>query len=565
MKYTTNVALKKLYLYNKKEASLAGDKMTIYHFFAFLGGLGLFLFGMKQLSSSLESMTNYRLKKALSMLTTNPITGVLFGLLTTAFVHSSTAVTVILVGVVNASLMSLTQAASVIMGANIGTTVTAQLLAFDLSAIAPLFLFVGMVMFLFSKRTRVKRLGSVILSFGMLFVGLSLMSQSTLPLRDVSYLSEYLTYLENPLISIVLGAAFTALIQSSSASVVILQVFATSGLIGFDQAVYVVLGQNIGTCITSMLASVGTGVNSKRTAGFHLMFNVIGVVAFLIILPLFPILRSWVISLSPDSAARQVANFHTIFNLSTTIVLLPFINVMAQGVSRLIPDKVEDAAADQRLEYMDLESEEAADLAVSSTIKELSRLEEIIYKNYTKAILAFETLNEANIQQIIEREQTINYLYEAITKVMIEYQHFDLSTQELGQLQKLQLILIDLERMGNRCEDIALTTHQIIDSRHYLSEAAKQELSQLAHQVTKILELTLEELSQSSTRSLEAIYAIRNDIAIHHEAMVINHVKRLQDKTCSLQAGSYFSNVLSSLESIASHALSIANTKSTLN
>jgi phosphate:Na+ symporter len=315
--------------------------MTIVAVFLLLGGLGMFLYGMKMMSDGLENVAGDRMRRVLEVLTSKRPAAVLVGAGVTAVVQSSSATTVMVVGFVNAGLMTLLQATGVIMGANIGTTITAQLIAFKLSDIAPFFLFIGMVFTVFVKKRVLSRFGEIILGFGILFVGLTLMSQAMEPLREVEAFRNLLVSFKSPIVGVLFGAVFTAIIQSSSASVGILQALAGLGLIGLDSAVYVILGQNIGTCVTAILAAIGTSANSKRTAGIHLMFNILGTIIYLIIVAIFPAIISWVASFSPGNISRQIANFHTLFNVSITILLFPFAKQMVKLITRVIPEKHE--------------------------------------------------------------------------------------------------------------------------------------------------------------------------------------------------------------------------------
>ena len=315
--------------------------MSIDMIFLLLGGLGLFLYGMKMMSDGLENVAGDRMRRVLEVLTNNRLAGVGVGTGVTMIIQSSSATTVMLVGFVNAGLMTLLQATGVIMGANIGTTITAQLIALNLSDIAPFILFVGMVMAVFIQKRIISRLGGIILGFGILFVGLLLMTQAMEPLKDDEGFRNLLVNFKNPIVGVLVGALFTAVVQSSSASVGVLQSLAMLGLIGLDSAVYVILGENIGTCITAILASIGKNTNAKRVAGIHLMIKIIGTIVYMIVLAIFPIIVNWVASLSPDNVSRQIANFHTLFNVTMTILLFPFAKRMVALIKRIIPDKME--------------------------------------------------------------------------------------------------------------------------------------------------------------------------------------------------------------------------------
>ena len=297
--------------------------MTITNLLMLLGGLGLFLYGMQMMGSGLEAAAGNRMKRILERLTSNPILGVVVGAGITAVVQSSSATTVMVVGFVNSRMMTLRQAVWVIMGANIGTTITGQLIALDVGAIAPLFAFIGVVLVVFIKKASVRYYGQIIAGLGILFIGMDMMSSSMAPLRESEAFVSLLTQFSNPLLGILAGAVFTAIIQSSSASVGILQALASSGVIGLSNAVFVLFGQNIGTCITAVLASIGTSRNAKRTTIIHLMFNIIGTILFTLVCvftPLTDLVSSW----TPDNPSAQIANMHTLFNVVTTLLLLPF-------------------------------------------------------------------------------------------------------------------------------------------------------------------------------------------------------------------------------------------------
>lgn len=317
--------------------------MKITDLISLLGGLGLFLYGMQMMSNGLEAAAGNRMKKILEKLTANRFLGVLVGAGITAAIQSSSATTVMVVGFVNSGMMTLGQAVWIIMGANIGTTITGQLIALDIGALAPLFAFIGVALIVFIKKEKVHHYGKIIAGLGILFIGMDMMSSAMMPLRDSQTFINLMTKFSNPVLGILAGALFTAVIQSSSASVGILQALAGSGVIGLSQAVYVLFGQNIGTCITAVLASIGTARNAKRTTIIHLLFNIIGTTIFTIVCILTPF-AAFVESLTPDNVAAQIANMHTIFNITTTILLLPFGTYLAKIATKILPDLPEEKA-----------------------------------------------------------------------------------------------------------------------------------------------------------------------------------------------------------------------------
>ena len=325
--------------------------MEISNVFALAGGLALFLYGMTMMSNGLELAAGNKMKAILEKLTTNRFLGVAVGALITALIQSSSATTVMVVGFVNAGLMNLQNAVWVIMGANIGTTITGQLIALDITAIAPLIAFVGVALVVFFKSKKLDAFGQILGGLGILFIGMSMMSDAMSPLRNSPEFASIVANFENPLIGVLVGAIFTAIIQSSSASVGILQALAMSGVVTLPTAIYVLFGQNIGTCITAALASIGTNRNAKRTTIIHLSFNIIGTVFFVIVSMLIPF-ASFVESLTPTNVAAQIANVHTIFNVVTTILLLPFGHLLVKFTYIVLPDK-KDSQDSMELKYLD--------------------------------------------------------------------------------------------------------------------------------------------------------------------------------------------------------------------
>ena len=314
-----------------------GEIMGFELLLGLLGGLALFLYGMQMMSTNLEAAAGNKMKQILERLTSNRFLGVLVGAVITALIQSSSATTVMVVGFVNSGLMTLNQAVWVIMGANIGTTITGQLIALDVGALAPLIAFVGVAILVFVKNKKIQHIAGIVAGIGVLFIGMDMMSSAMSPLREEPQFVEMMTKFSNPLLGILVGAGFTALIQSSSASVGILQALAMSGVIDLHSAVFVLFGQNIGTCITAVLASIGTTRNAKRATAIHLLFNLIGTVVF-VVLSLVTPFTDVMISLAPGNPMAQIANVHTVFNLGTSLLLLPFGSVLVKIVERILPD-----------------------------------------------------------------------------------------------------------------------------------------------------------------------------------------------------------------------------------
>ncbi|NLY71434.1 MAG: Na/Pi cotransporter family protein [Clostridiales bacterium] len=527
--------------------------------FLLLGGLGLFLYGINMMSDGLESLAGDRMRRTLEILTNNRFVAVGVGAVVTAAIQSSSATTVMAVGFVNAGLMTLLQATGVIMGANIGTTITAQLIAFKLTDVAPFFLFAGMLMAMFIKRKRLSKLGEIILGFGMLFVGLSLMSQAMEPLRHNEAFLNFLISFKNPVIGILIGAVFTAIVQSSSASIGILQTFAAAGMIGLDSAVFVILGQNIGTCLTAVLAAIGTSANSRRTAGIHLMFNIFGAIFFLIIVTLFPVIVTEIESLSVGNVSRQIANFHTIFNVSVTVLLFPFANYMVRFISRVIPDKPDPHKAEMRLIYLDERITQTPAIALSQTLKEIKRMGQISSGNLKLALESFFELDEAKANKVIEIEKTVDYLSDNIANYLIEFQGLEeLSENELKTLGGLHHVIIDMERISDLAENIAEYAISLLSERASLTPEARSELTYMADKAVSMLDTCLEIFNERDIGRLEEIHGLETELDDLEKEFINNHIRRLQYKACDPQVGVIYTNMMSTLERIGDHANNIA-------
>lgn len=532
--------------------------MTFAAIFLLLGGLGMFLYGMKMMSDGLENAAGDRMRRVLEVLTNKRLAAVGVGAGVTAVIQSSSATTVMVVGFVNAGLMTLLQATGVIMGANIGTTITAQLIAFKLSDIAPFILFLGMIFTVFIRKRTVSRIGEIILGFGILFVGLSLMSNAMKPLQENEAFRNLLIGFKSPVVGVLFGAVFTAIIQSSSASVGILQALAALGLVGLDSAVYVVLGQNIGTCITAILAAIGTSPNSKRTAGIHLMFNIFGTVIYLVVLALVPSIVGWVASWSPGNVSRQIANFHTLFNITVTILLFPFASLMVKLITRIIPEKHEPDRVEKKLIYLDERIAQTPTIALSQTLKELSRLGDISADNLRRSLDAFFNRDEQKADRVLSVEKTIDYITHHITHYLIEFRGMDLSEHDLKTMGGLHHVVIDMERIGDLAENISGFAVSLIERRATLSPEAQEELRVMADKTMLTLRLSLETFRLRDQTKIKEVDALEQQVDDMKRQYMNNHISRLQDKSCDPQVGVVFTNMVATLERIADHATNIA-------
>ncbi len=540
-----------------------------------LGGLGLFIFGMNMMSDGLKNIAGNRMKNLLEALTNNRLMGVLVGTIVTAIVQSSSAVTVMVVGFVNAGIMNLLQATGIIMGANIGTTVTAQLVAFNLTQFAPLAIASGAVMYLFGKKKRFKQVGYLILGFGILFLGMKLMSDAMKPLRDFEgFKSLLISFSHNPILGVLAGFILTAIIQSSSASIGLLQALAISGAFNIPEVspltliIPVLMGQNIGTCVTSMLSSIGTTITAKRAALIHLFFNVLGTLWFLIILSLAgnPI-YNFITSISgttllegnivPD-LARQIANTHTIFNVANTLVLLPFAYTLVKISEKALPGK--DKEDRGSLKFLDERILENPAIAVGQAIKETVRMGRLALDNIAFATKAFLEEDEELIEEVFKKEQIINELEREITKYLVALSNSNLSDMDYLRISNLFHTINDIERIGDHGENLAELAQYRIEHRLLFSNIAIDELKEMIHRVQDIISKAIDALEHDNIQLAKTIEDQEQEIDILEQQLRDGHIKRLNNHSCHPSSGVIFLDMISNLERIADHATNIGKT-----
>jgi len=526
--------------------------------FQLLGGLGLFLYGIKMMSDGLENVAGDRMRRTLERLTTNRFAGVAVGAGVTSLIQSSSAVTVMVVGFVNAGLMTLLQATGVIMGANIGTTITAQIIAFNITDVAPIIVFAGMILTMFVKKKLLKKIGYIIFGLGIVFVGLNVMSQAMEPLREIESFRLFLVKFKNPIMGVLVGAVFTAIIQSSSASVGILQTLALMGLIDLDSAAYIVLGQNIGTCVTAILASIGTNTNSKRAAGIHLSFNIIGTIIFLIILTVFPGLVTWVQNITGPNASRQIANFHTLFNVTVTIILFPFAKQIIALISKIIPEKHDSDIVERKLIFLDSRIAQTPAIAITQAIREMAHMGKIARNNLQMAIDAFFKKDESLVDKVMELEKTVNYFNHEITNYLIQIRGMKLSEKDLRVLGGLFHVVSDLERISDHAENIAEYAGMMAESRANMSPDGLNELETMSAKVIETIDACLDLFETRAIQKMNSVVSLEEEVDNMEETFVNNHIERLQTGYCDPKAGVIFTDMIIDLERVADHAINIA-------
>lgn len=541
-----------------------GNKtMTITNALSLLGGLALFLYGMQMMSSGLEAAAGNQMKRILERLTSNRILGVLVGAGITAVIQSSSATTVMVVGFVNSGMMTLRQAVWIIMGANIGTTITGQLIALDVGVIAPLLAFVGVALVVFIKRPSVRYWGQIVAGLGILFIGMNMMSDSMKPLQDSQVFINLMTTFQNPLIGILVGAVFTAIIQSSSASVGILQTLARSGLIGLNSAVYVLFGQNIGTCITAVLASIGTSRNAKRTTIIHLMFNVFGTVLFTVICMATP-LTGFMQSMTPDNPAAQIANMHTLFNIVTTLLLLPFGGYLVKIAMRILPDRKEDKEEGMHLAFlvpMPASKQEHpigfSAMYVTQIRQELNRMMGMAKENIATSFQAVLERDVKRVESAEATEEYIDYLNKEISQYISNIIVHETNEKDSTAISAYFKITGNIERIGDHAMNICEYTQMLDKKKIQFSEEAQEELRTMEAVCLEVLDL-LEQESIEPTDWLTKVSALEQRMDDMTEEYRRNQMKRMKQGSCSDEACIIFSELLTDFERIGDHALNIA-------
>jgi len=503
--------------------------MDIKMLFTLGGGLGLFLYGMKMLGEGLERAAGDRMKRLLEVLTTNRLMGVLVGAIVTVIVQSSSATTVMMLGFMNAGLMTLTQATGVIMGANIGTTVTAQLIAFKLTEVAPVAIFVGVGLIFFGQGRFAKRFGGIMTGFGLLFLGMDIMSEAMKPLRGNPDFINLIIRFENPIIGVLVGCITTAAIQSSSASIAILQALAMQELISLQSAIYVLFGQNIGTCITAMIASIGANVATKRAAMIHLLFNIIGTAVFMLAMLLGLPYVSFIESISPNDAVRQIANAHTGFNVINTIFLFPFANYLV-FLSKKIVAGEEIGYEEKRLLYLDKRILETPPIAVAQILKEVGRMADLAFQNVNAAMRAIFDKDEEAIKEVYKREEIINFLNREVTQYLVLINGLKLRREDLALIGGLFHVVNDIERIGDHAENLIEYAEYIIDNDVRFSDMAVQELHQMSDLVTSMLKDSIKAVKTRDRELAKTIEPKEQEIDRMQETLRDRHIARLNPK-----------------------------------
>ena len=553
--------------------------MGISEILGLLGGLALFLHGMQMMSSGLEAAAGARMKSILERLTANRFLGVLVGAAITAVIQSSSATTVMVVGFVNAGMMTLGQAVWIIMGANIGTTVTGLLIALDVGELAPMFAFVGVVLMVFIKEPKLQHIGQILAGLGVLFIGMGMMSSSMSPLRDSEPFIRIMSTFSNPLLGILAGAAFTAVIQSSSASVGILQALASSGVISYASSVFVLFGQNIGTCITAVLAAIGTNRNAKRATLIHLMSNLIGTAIFTTLFVLFPIaavvegtlvlpgeVGRTLSHLIPTDPMAQIAMTHTVFNITTTLVLLPLGNYLAKLAIRILPDQAVETEDQESMTLAYLTPIQAGGkeggLGVSAIVidqlrNELNRMLSMARDNVADSFRAVLARDQEQLVQVEQREEYIDFLNREISRYVSHLISIETNEQGSAVVSSFFTISGNIERIGDHADNLAGYTRMLVGKNISFSETAQSEISAMR-------DISLEAISAllhyqaGQPQWLSEVAQMEQKIDDMTDSFRRGQLQRMKEGTCNQEACILYSELLTDFERIGDHVLNIA-------
>ena len=520
-----------------------------------MGGLGLFLYGMNLMGDGLQKSAGSKLKRIIELLTSNVIMGVLVGMVVTMVIQSSSATTVMVVGFVNAGIMSLTQAIGVIMGANIGTTITAQLVSLDVDFLAPVAL--GIVIYMFSNKPKHKNIAEILIGFGILFTGMDFMKEAVKPLAGYQGFTDMLlSFGHHPILGVLMGFAITAIVQSSSASMGMLIALASQGLIPITAALPILYGENIGTCVTSLISSIGASRNARRAAIMHLTFNVLGSMIFMFILskPIVAI----VTAIDPTDAARQIANAHTLFNILNVIVLLPFNKLIVKLALKLVPETKGEQDDDKVVKYIDDRMIETPSIALANIVKETLRMGEKSKESLNAAMDGIVDKSKEKIELSFKREKLINELQKSILNYLLKLSKASLNEDSRETVDALFNTVNDIERIGDHAENIAELAKDIVDLEISFSDVGIGELKDMYNKVVSTYTYALEAMRTSNVELACKVIKMEEQVDMMEKSCRANHMNRLNSSSCSIESGVIYLDIISNLERVSDHAVNIA-------
>lgn len=519
-----------------------------------IGGLGLFIYGIRLMGEGLQKACGDKMRKLLGVLTTNPLMGTAMGAAVTALIQSSSATTVMTIGFVNAGLMTLCQAIGVIFGANIGTTITAQLIAFKLTNYALPILGIGFGLNFFAKRRTIRFIGQFLLGFGMLFLGLNIMTSVAKPFGNSEVVRQmFINFSQNPLLGILVGMVVTMIVQSSSVTVGLVLALATVGLLDLRGAIPLLLGSNIGTCITAAFASIGGTVSARRTAVAHIGFNVLGTIIVLLLLPVY---RTIVLYTS-NNIARQVANAHTLFNVMNAIIFLPFVAIYAKFLTKVIKGE-EEEEIESLPKYLEQHLLNTPSVAIGAASREIIRTLKITQQMVRIAMQGFLKNNLRILNKVIQKEEAVDALRLATTNYLVELMQRELSPQQSAKIPALIHIVNDVERIGDHAENLKDLAEQKIEEVMPFTNTAIAELKKMQNEIDEMIDVSVDTLKLDDTEKAEVVLNKENYINSLRFDLKQNHIKRLERGECRVLSGVVFLDIISNFEKIGDHLTNIA-------
>ena len=534
------------------------DHAMIMEIILALGGLGLFLYGMRLMGEGLELAAGSNLRTLLEKLTTNRFLGALVGVVVTGIIQSSTAVSVMCVGFVNAQIMNLSQAMGVIMGATIGTTVTSVLLSIQISDYAPIAIFIGAIMVMLSKKNNHKYIGQIIAGFGILFFGMTTMSANLKPIAQSQFFSNIITSVSDPLVGVLFGIAFAAILQSSSAAVGVLQALGAASALMLPNAVYMVYGIHIGACVTAVISSIGATKAAKRTALSYVLFTGTGTMLFVFI-SLFTPFHAWIESVT-DSVPFQISLVHIISSIIATLVVLPGVDLIIKLSTIIIPGKEDNEKEQSRLKYVDERLLNTPPFAVSQVTKEIDRMGKLARKNFELSMKAFLEKDQKLIAEVENNEEVIDYLNMAITSFLVKLNGLNLEDNDRLKIGSYYHVVSDMERIGDHAENICELANMLITKEESFSDDAAKEIKTMNKLVTNIIDDSLKmfESSHFDQKMVDLVSNIEEEIDDKTALYKDRHIERLSEGKCNATVGTLFMELLTNLERIADHSTNIA-------
>ena len=533
--------------------------MNITDLFLVLGGLGLFFLGMKLMGDGLELAAGNKLRVLLEKITANKYLGMLVGLVVTAVIQSSSATAAMVVGFTNAGLMELSQTVGILFGSKIGTCMTSVLLSFDMKSIVPLFIFLGVIVIMFVKKNNYKYYGQIFAGFGILFYGMTVMSDALKSLNSDGMIDNILKSVDNPFIGLLLGVLITAIIQSSSASVGILMALGAAGAIGIEQAIFMVYGMNLGACMPAFLSAMGAKRNAKQVAILNMLITLFGVLLLLPLTMILPV-SSTIESIFPNNISAQISASHIFFNVVNMVVFLPFSNLLVKLTQKLLPYHEDPEKDKMAVEFIDNRILTTPPMAVLQCEKEVARLTRLVQKNYNRSLIAFFDRDKSSVDKVLEREKVIDYLSKAITDYIVKINGLDIEDHDRQVVAAMYSAIQDLERIGDHAENIVQYTTTVLEENMQFSEGALSEMRDICEKCRTLMELSFAMFNAqgASPELIERIIQLEDEVDECKDDYKMAHIARMNEGNCDAESGAVFLNMLIDIERVGDHAINVA-------